>query len=145
MFHEYQLQYSARLVEMQLCSTRTTCTWTMLINSQAGLFDVSNGYQALYNKMRSPHVKIRKVFWVMWIKIAVYMIRATAVWIRGIQATIVKEPVSGSVVGKSSQMNASVSLSTRTIASPRNLWHRTVIHHIGVASLSSLLESKKHI
>jgi len=42
-------------------------------------------------------------------------------WIRGIQAAIVRDPVTGSDVGRSSQMNASVSRNIRTIASLRNL------------------------
>jgi hypothetical protein len=40
---------------------------------------------------------------------------------RGIQAAIAKDPVSGSVWGRSSQMNASVSLNIRTRAALRNL------------------------
>jgi len=46
-------------------------------------------------------------------------------WIREIQAAIVRDPVTGSVVGRSSQMNASVSRNIRTIASLRNLINNT--------------------
>jgi len=45
--------------------------------------------------------------------------------IRGIQAAIVRDPVTGSVVGRSSQMNASVSRNIRTIASLWNLINST--------------------
>jgi hypothetical protein len=37
-------------------------------------------------------------------------------WIRGIKPAIVRVPVTGSLVGRSSQMNASVSRNIRTIA-----------------------------
>jgi len=51
----------------------------------------------------------------------VVVIIAVNFWIRGIQAAIVRDPVTGSLVGRSSQMNASVSNNIRTIASFRNL------------------------
>jgi hypothetical protein len=51
-------------------------------------------------------------------------------WIRGIQATIATYPVSGSVRGKSSQMNASVSLNIRTTVALRSLQQNEIIRHI---------------
>jgi hypothetical protein len=50
--------------------------------------------------------------------------------IRGIQAAIARDPVSGSVWGKSSQINASVSFNVLTRVALRNLQQNAIIRHI---------------
>jgi hypothetical protein len=55
--------------------------------------------------------------------------KVVTLWIRGIQATIDRDPVSGSVRGRSSQMNASVNLNVLTRVDLRNLQNNAIIYH----------------
>jgi hypothetical protein len=77
------------------------------------------------------------------------VIIAVNFWIRGIQAAIVRDPVTGSLVGRSSQMNASVNSNIRTIASLRNLHHIHVRKRFTGIDIEYLfynnLHNRKHI
>jgi hypothetical protein len=56
--------------------------------------------------------------------------KVVTLWMSGIHAAIARDPVSGSVRGKSSQINASVNLNVRKTVALRNLRQNTIIRHI---------------
>ena len=113
----------------------------MLISSKVGLFVTLKGYHVPNMKGRSSLMVRRIVVWITWKKMAVVVIIAVNFWIRGIHAAIVRDPVTGSVVGRSSQMNASVSSNIRTIASLRNLIQSTRYKRINGITIEYLIYS----
>ena len=76
--------------------------------------DMSNGNQGI--EIISRLITMRTADWIKWIKIVnqnMYLVRP---WMIGMYPAFVKYPVSGSLVGSSSQVKESVSLSRSSIS-----------------------------